>query len=164
MNYHNILKDDMLNGEDLGVALFVSGCEHNCYNCQNPQTHNFDSGILFDEKAKQEIFEQLEKPYIHRISYVGGCPLCEPNREEVTKIAKEIRIKFPEIKQWCYCGELWEKVKDLEIMQYLDVLLDGLYIEKLKDVNAKYIGSTNQRVIDVKESLKEGQAIGYKMR
>lgn len=161
MNYHNILHDDILNGEDLGVVLFVSGCNHNCYNCQNPQTHNFNSGILFDEKAKQEIFEQLEKDYIHRITYSGGCPLCGPNRSEITKLAKEIKTKYPKIKQWCYCGEKFEEVKHLEVLKYIDVLVDGKFVQELADVNYPYAGSTNQSLIDVQKSLETGRIILY---
>lgn len=159
MNYHNILHDDILNGENLGVVLFVSGCQHDCFNCQNPQTHNFNSGILFDEEAKQEIFKQLEKDYIYRITYSGGCPLCEPNRSEITKLAKEIKTKYPEIKQWCYCGEKFEQVKHLEALKYIDVLVDGKFVQELADVGYKWAGSTNQRIINVQNSLKLGKVV-----
>ena len=152
MYYHNILHDDMINGEGLGVVLFVSGCKHNCFNCQNPQTHNFKSGILFDKNAKEEIFEQLEKEYISRITYSGGCPLCEPNRNEITQLAKEIKLKYPNIQQWCYCGESFNEVENYKVMNYIDVLIDGKFVQELADINCEWRGSTNQNIY-----IKEGK-------
>ena len=96
INYHNITHDDMNNGSGLRVVLWLSGCSHHCYNCQNPQTWNPDSGIQFDESAKQEIFTELSKDYISGITFSGGDPLHENNLDEVLKLVQEIRISFPE--------------------------------------------------------------------
>ena len=104
INYHNITHDDMNNGDGLRVVLWLSGCSHHCYNCQNPQTWNPDSGIPFDESAKQEIFNELSKDYISGITFSGGDPLYENNLDEVLKLVKEIRISFPEKTIWLYTG------------------------------------------------------------
>lgn len=159
MNYHNITHDDMNNGDGLRVVLWCSGCSLHCKNCQNPQTWNATSGILFDEEAKKEIFEQLSESYISGITYSGGHPLEHYNIETVTKLAKNIKEIFPNKTQWLYTGFLWEDVKDLEIMQYLDVLIDGQYIDSQKDLTLKWRGSSNQRVIDVQRSLKENNIV-----
>ena len=100
MQYHNITKDDMLNGDGLRVVLWVAGCTHGCKECQNPVTWDPNGGLLFDERAKEELFEQLEKSYISGITYSGGDPLYVGNREAITALAKEIREKFPEKTQW----------------------------------------------------------------
>ena len=104
INYHNITHDDMNNGNGLRVVLWLSGCSHHCYNCQNPQTWNPDSGIPFDESAKQEIFNELSKDYISGITFSGGDPLYEYNLDEVLKLVKQIRISFPEKTIWLYTG------------------------------------------------------------
>ena len=123
MRYHNITKDDMLNGDGLRVVLWVSGCSHCCKECQNPVTWDPNSGILFDESAKQEIFEQLEKAYISGITFSGGDPLYVQNISEVTKLAKEIKEKYPSKTIWLYTGALWESLQGEEILNYLDVLV-----------------------------------------
>ena len=104
MNYLKIEHEDVCNGTGLRVVLWLSGCSHHCYNCQNPQTWNPDSGIQFDESAKQEIFNELSKDYISGITFSGGDPLHENNLDEVLKLVKEIRISFPEKTIWLYTG------------------------------------------------------------
>ncbi|MBO4412507.1 MAG: anaerobic ribonucleoside-triphosphate reductase activating protein [Clostridia bacterium] len=159
MKYHNITKDDMLNGDGLRVVLWVSGCGHACKACQNPITWDPCVGLDFDEKAKEEIFCELKKDYVSGLTLSGGDPLFPANRECVTSLAKEIKQKFPNKTIWCYTGYLFDQVKDLEIMKYIDVLVDGPFILKLKDVNAPWKGSTNQKVIDVQKSLKSNEII-----
>lgn len=159
MKYHNITKDDMLNGDGLRVVLWVSGCEHHCKGCQNPVTWNPEDGIAFDENAKQEIFEQLEKDYISGVTFSGGDPLFPSNEPEITGFAEEIRKRFPEKTIWLYTGYLWEDVKDKKITEYLDVLVDGKYEEDLRNTQLHWKGSSNQRVIDVPESLRIGKVI-----
>lgn len=154
MQYHNITKDDMLNGDGLRVVLWVAGCSHGCKGCQNPVTWAPNGGIEFDQTAKQELFELLEKDYISGITYSGGDPLHEANRETVTKLAKEIREKFPNKTQWLYTGYEWEELKDWAIVPILDVIVDGLYEEKKKDTQLHWKGSSNQKVIDVQDSLR----------
>lgn len=153
MRYHNITKDDMLNGDGLRVVLWVAGCDHCCKNCQNPITWDPDGGLLFDEAAKNEIFEQLNKKYISGITFSGGDPLHVANRLQVKELAKEIREKYPNKTIWLYTGYNWDDIKDDQIVNYLDVVVDGEFIEELKDTKLLWKGSSNQKVIDVKATL-----------
>lgn len=159
MNYHNITKCDMLNGEGLRVVLWVSGCTHYCPNCQNQQTWSHDSGILFDEVAKNELFSELEKEHITGVTFSGGDPLSELNRTEVLELIKEIKDKYPSKNIWVYTGYSYCEVEHLEGLGLVDVLVDGKYIESLNFPSPKWRGSSNQRLIDVKESLKKGQVV-----
>ena len=137
----------MLNGDGLRVVLWVAGCTHHCKNCQNPETWDIKSGIPFDKHAKEEIFNDLKKDYISGITFSGGDPLHPKHRKEVLELAKEIKEKFPTKTVWCYTGFLYEEVKDIENLKYIDVLVDGEFKEELKDVNLPWVGSSNQRVI-----------------
>lgn len=161
MNYHDITKADMLNGAGLRVVLWVSGCEQNCKGCQNPQTHDRNSGIEFDEEAEKELFEALKPDYISGLTLSGGHPLEQYNLPQCTRLARKFKELFPNKTLWLYTGYLWEQVKDLELMKYIDVLCDGRFVEELKDVNAHWVGSTNQRVIDVQKSLKTNEVVLY---
>ena len=161
MRYHNITKDDMLNGDGLRVVLWVAGCEHCCEDCQNPVTWDINGGIPFDDNAKREIFEELEKEYISGVTLSGGDPLHPVNRDEIAELADEIRDKFPQKSIWLYTGYEWETIKDLLIMKNLDVVVDGKYIKDLRDVNLPWRGSSNQNVIDVKESLALGKIVPH---
>lgn len=159
MRYHNITKDDMLNGDGLRVVLWVAGCSHCCKECQNPVTWDPNGGVLFDEAAKQEIFEQLDKSYISGITFSGGDPLHSQNISEVTKLAKEIKEKYPDKTIWLYTGALWESLQREEILNYLDVLVDGEFMIEKKNISLKWKGSSNQRVIDVPKSLEKKQVV-----
>ena len=153
MRYHNITKDDMLNGDGLRVVLWVAGCEHCCKGCQNPMTWDPNGGLAFDESAKAEIFEQLDKSYIEGITFSGGDPLHCANREGVTELAKEIKEKYPNKNIWLYTGDRWENIVNYPIMKYVDVLVDGEFVLHKKDTNLMWKGSSNQRVIDVQATL-----------
>ncbi len=107
MRYHNITKDDMLNGDGLRVVLWVAGCSHCCKGCHNPVTWDPDGGLLFDETAKKEIFDQLDKSYISGLTFSGGDPLHSANRAEVQKFAKEVKEKYPDKTIWLYTGAVW---------------------------------------------------------
>lgn len=161
MNYHNIIHDDMNNGDGLRVTVFLSGCPHHCKDCQNPQTWDKESGILFDEDAKQEIFNELSKDYISGITFSGGDPMS--NSYEVFLLCNEIKDKFPNKTIWLYSGytieEIFESRELFKVLTCIDVLVDGKYIKEFKDVNLHWIGSSNQRVIDVKKSLKKNKII-----
>lgn len=159
MNYHNITKDDMLNGDGLRTVLWVSGCNHHCKNCQNPQTWNKDSGIPFDLDTIFEICNQLDKPYISGITFSGGDPLLPDNREIIQAISTLVKFYYPTKTQWLYTGYKWEEIKDLPIMEYLDVIIDGQYEDSKRDITLKWRGSSNQRVIDVQKSLKQNQVV-----
>ena len=176
----------MNNGDGLRVVLWLSGCSHHCYNCQNPQTWNPDSGIPFNDSAKQEIFNELSKDYISGITFTGGDPLHENNLDDVLKLVQEIRISFPEKTIWLYTGYEWGELtrydsyngfiplesylrkdvyelytKQHQIIKLCNVMVDGEYIDEQKDLTLKWRGSKNQHVIDVKQSLAQNKMILY---
>ena len=129
MNYHNITKEDMLNGEGLRVVLWVSGCNHCCKNCQNPITWDKNGGLPFDKAAEDELFEALNKSYIDGITFSGGDPLFPENRSEVFRLIRKCKDKFPEKTIWLYTGYKWEEIKDLDGINLIDVIAEGEFIE-----------------------------------
>ena len=155
MRYHNITHEDMKNGDGLRVVLWVAGCNHCCQGCQNPITWDADGGLLFDEEAKKEIFDQLDKSYISGITFSGGDPLHPANRLDVRNLCIEIKEKYPDKTIWLYTGDSWEDIYEYPIMQYLDVVVDGEFKIDLLDVTLMWKGSKNQRVIDVKKTLQQ---------
>lgn len=161
MRYHNITHDDMKNGDGLRVVLWVAGCLHHCPNCHNPVTWDEMGGLVFDQTAFEELCAALRKPYTSGITLSGGDPLHPVNRPGVLDLVQTLKQLFPTKTIWLYTGYTWEEVIDQcfkyrEILNYIDVLVDGRYEEAKKDVNYHWAGSTNQRVIDVPESIKEG--------
>lgn len=164
MRYHNITKADMLNGDGLRVVLWLAGCSHHCQACQNPITWDANDGLIFDEEAKREVFAELEKSWCSGLTLSGGDPLYVGNREEVSLLVSEIKSKFPDKNIWCYTGYTWEElmkqVKDDEnlkiILNNVDVLLDGRFVLSLALEKLHYVGSSNQRIIDVRSSLDTG--------
>ena len=167
MYYHKIDKCSISNGLGIRTVLWVSGCSHCCRNCHNPQTWIGDSGKLFDDKAKAELFENLSKPYVHGITFSGGDPLYPTNRKEVTHLSNEIHSLFPNKNQWLYTGYTWEEIVTDSIMrnaiQDIDIVVDGEYVEELRDITLPFRGSSNQRIIDVKHSLQENKIMEYKV-
>lgn len=163
MNYHNITHDDMLNGDGLRVVLWVAGCEHHCKECQNPITWSPNNGVIFDEKAKQEIFEELKKTHVSGITFSGGDPLHPRNRSHTFLLMKQIKEKFPKKTIWIYTGYTWEQIQENKylktIIKFADVLVDGKFEKEKLNVNYHWAGSTNQRVICVRESIKKGQVV-----
>lgn len=186
MNYHNLTYPDMLNGDGLRVVLWLSACSHHCYNCQNAQTWEPNSGVLFDVDVKRELFNELEKDYISGLTLTGGDPLHEKNLEEVLALIEEIRVSFPEKTIWLYTGYTWKEIMDhiklneecdkyggvncidnqnmrvrKEILLNVDVLVDGKYMDGQRDVTLKWRGSKNQRVIDIKKTLEKGNIVEW---
>lgn len=165
MRYHNISKEDMLNGEGLRVVLWVAGCEHHCKGCQNPQTWNPEDGLEFDDVAYEEILDELSKPHVSGITLSGGDPFHPDNIHDVFSLVRSVYYSFPNKTIWIYTGYTWDEIKEnhfmYEIMDFIDVLVEGEFIEKLKDNNYKWAGSTNQRVIDVQKTLGKGQVVLY---
>lgn len=176
MNYHNITTDDMLNGSGLRVVLWVSGCDNQCVNCQNPQTWDANSGILFDHDAWKELCKQLAHDYISGITFSGGDPMHDRNIAEVYQLCKDIKNIFPNKTIWLYTGYEFEKIwipdgywitQDVNpvrtyrnaILKYIDVLVDGKFVQELSDVNYHWAGSTNQRVIDVQKTLRKQEVV-----
>lgn len=176
MNYHNITYPDQNNGDGLRIVLWVAGCEHHCTNCQNQQTWSPQSGIPFDKNAMNEILNELKKDYISGITFSGGDPLHPQNVQNVLKIVDEIRVSYPAKNIWLYTGYTWEQImhpvitdinsEQLKMLQMrkelaskCDVLIDGRYIDELRDVSLHWRGSSNQRVINVQETLKQNQIV-----
>ncbi len=159
MNYHNITKDDMLNGDGLRVVLWVAGCNHQCEDCQNPVTWDITGGLLFDETAEKELFDALAKPHISGITFSGGDPLHPFNRGETFRLMRKCKELYPEKTVWVYTGFLWEEFRDNPKMKYIDVLVDGRFVKSLRDEKLCWCGSSNQRIIDVQKTLKSGQIV-----
>lgn len=159
MRYHNITKDDMLNGDGLRVVLWVAGCSHHCEGCHNPITWDECGGIEFDEAAKKELFDVLRRPYISGITFSGGDPLFCGNRDEIGALIQEIDKEFPAKTKWLYTGYLWEEIKQLDFIDMLDVVVDGKFEKDKFDPKLHWKGSSNQRVIDVKNSLDKNEVV-----
>lgn len=164
MRYHDITKDDMNNGDGLRVVLWLAGCNHCCKGCQNPTTWNPEDGLIFDQKAKDELFDALKQPYISGITFSGGDPLHPANRDGVLGLIIDILGRFyPDKTIWIYTGYTWEEILAnpnlLDVVSWANVLVEGRFRKDLKDVNYPWAGSTNQRVIDIKKTLKKGSVV-----
>lgn len=159
MRYHDITKDDMKNGDGLRVVLWVAGCSHHCPGCQNPVTWDPEDGLPFDRAAEEEIFGQLEQEYISGLTLSGGDPLYEGNREAVTELVRKVKSRYPKKTIWLYTGYRWEKIRDLEVIRDIDVVVDGRYIQEERDITLEWRGSANQRVIDVPKTRELGQIV-----
>ena len=163
MNYEKIDKCSVSNGTGIRTVLWVSGCDIHCRNCQNPQTWDFNSGIPFTDDTMQELLYDLSKPYIKGCTLSGGHPLDPHNAPEVLKIVKRVKMVFPNKDIWVYSGYEWENIiKDetlREILKYTDVLVDGAYVDELRDISLAFRGSSNQRIIDVEKSLEQNKVI-----
>ena len=149
----------MLNGDGLRVVLWTAGCSHCCKDCQNPVTWDPNGGLPFTEAEEAEIFSELDKDYVSGITFSGGDPLHPANITAVTALAWKIREKYPRTTIWLYTGSLWEEIQCEEIVNYLDVCVDGEFQVDKKDLTLKWRGSSNQRVIDVPATLREGQIV-----
>jgi anaerobic ribonucleoside-triphosphate reductase activating protein len=156
MNYAYITKCDQVNGDGLRVTLWVTGCPNHCEGCQNEWSWDPHTGVPFDNEAYKELLNYLNHDYISGLTFCGGEPLAPYNFETVTALAKDIREQSPSKSIWCYTGYTYEDLADLEIMDYLDVLIDGRFVKELKDPKLKWRGSSNQRVIDVKKTREVG--------
>ena len=163
MNYEKIDKCSVSNGVGVRTVLWVSGCDIHCRNCHNPQTWDFNSGIPFTEDTMQEILYDLSKPYIKGCTLSGGHPIDPHNAPEVLKIVKRVKMVFPNKDIWIYSGYTWEDIIQndtlKEILKYTDVLVDGAYVDELRDISLPFRGSSNQRIIDVKKTLEKGEIV-----
>lgn len=169
MYYADIKKWDVANGPGVRVSLFVSGCTHRCKGCFNEEAWDFHYGNPFTKETEDEILKELEKSYYHGFTLLGGEPFEHENQKVLAPFLKRVRETFPEISIWCYSGYVfdkeilaemlpkWEETK--EMLQYIDVLVDGRFVEELKQANLLFRGSANQRLIDVKNSMKEGRVV-----
>lgn len=183
MRYAQIRSMDISNGEGVGVSLFVQGCPFHCKNCFNSETWDFSEGKEWTEKTKNKFMELIDRPYIKRVSFLGGECLAEQNLDEVLNLTQQIRISYPEKTIWLYTGFEWNSLmskicqptfpdkdferiieihkKRKEIISNVDVLVDGEYIDEQKDLMLKWCGSRNQHVIDVKQSIAQNKMVLY---
>ena len=172
MNYADIKRIDVANGPGVRVSLFVSGCTHHCKECFNPETWDFGYGKLFDEKAEDEIIQYLKPDYIKGLTLLGGDPMEKVNQEALIPLLEKVKKEYPDKSIWCYTGYDFENdikenmLENCEVtkkfMSYIDVLVDGEFKLELNDLNLVFRGSSNQRIIMVKESLESGNIILWK--
>jgi len=162
MRYHKIRKMDIANGPGVRVSIFFQGCAFHCKNCFNPETWDFNGGLEFTDEEIDTIIDLAKADHITGLSILGGEPMHPKNIEATTKLAKKFKEAYPNKTIWSWSGFLFDEyLKDKEVVKYLDVLVDGQYIDELHDPTLKWRGSSNQRVIDVKKSLKKGDIILY---
>ena len=160
MKYNVIRKMDISNGPGVRVSIFMQGCEFHCKNCFNPETWNFEDGKEFTQNSIDEVIQLCGKDYIKGLSILGGEPMHPQNIEATTKLAKEFKEKYPDKNLWVWSGfKFDEELQNKEVLKYVDVLVDGRYIDELHNPTLKWKGSTNQRVIDVQKSLKNNEVI-----
>jgi len=177
MRYSSMRNLDISNGEGVGVSLFVQGCPFHCFGCFNSDTWDFNGGKEWTEKTKDKFMKLINRPYIKRISFLGGECLAEQNLDEILSLIKQIRISFPDKTIWLYTGYSYSEIfrgqsscssqeglnnfKRREIIKLCDVVVDGEYIDEQKDLTLKWRGSKNQHVIDVKQSLAQNKMVLY---
>lgn len=171
MRYAQILPFDVCNGEGIGVSLFVQGCEFHCPHCFNKEAWGFEGGKEWTLEIEQQFFDLISRPYVKRISILGGEPLAPQNADTVAHILKKIMALFPKKQVWLYTGFTWEEIFDKKAVAGLsdqilavslcDILVDGRYMHELKKLDLKFRGSSNQRIIDVPKSLREEKIILY---
>lgn len=162
MRYNKIRKMDISNGPGVRISIFMQGCTFKCKNCFNPETHNFNGGLEFNDEVIDKIIELANYDYIKGLSVLGGEPLHPKNISGTTRLVKLFKERYPDKSIWVWSGFLFDKdLKDKEVLKYIDVLVDGQYQDELHNPKLKYCGSSNQRVIDVKKSLKESKVILY---
>ena len=160
MRYNKIRKMDISNGPGIRVSIFMQGCTFHCKNCFNPETHDFNLGKEFTDETIDKIIEYAKLDHIVGLSILGGEPLHPKNIEGTTKLAKKFKSVYPDKSIWVWSGFLYdENLKGLEILNYIDVLVDGVYKDELHDFRLKYRGSSNQRVINVPKSMKSKEIV-----
>lgn len=161
MNYLNIVDCDVLDGNGVRVALFVSGCSHRCVGCHNPESWDAFSGKEFTDETFEKLVTLLDRDYVDGITLSGGDPLMLSNRKEITNLCKKLKQRLPNKTIWVYTGYYFEELQTLEVINYIDVLVDGPFKLDLRDVSLAFRGSSNQRVIDVQKTLKTGNIVLY---
>lgn len=163
MRYSGIIKDDIVNGLGIRSSLFVSGCRNHCKGCFNKNAQDFDYGNIFTEEVMQDFIDSVDAPYYNGITLLGGDPMEPENANELIPLVEEFRKKYGNSKTiWIYTGYLYEDILDLPntdvrkiLLLKADVLVDGPFIESLRDITLKFRGSSNQRIIDCNKSCRE---------
>ena len=161
MRYNKIRKMDISNGPGVRVSIFMQGCSFNCKNCFNKETHDFSGGKEFDDTTVQRVLELCDNENIEGLSILGGEPMHPKNIKGTIKLAKRFKEAYPDKDIWSWSGFLFDQVIDKEVFDYIDVLVDGQFVDELKNPNLKWRGSSNQRVIDVKKTIKKGDIVLY---
>ncbi len=169
MNYGNIKYYDIANGEGVRTSLFVSGCTHHCKGCFNPETWDFGYGKPYTEEVEKQIIKSLDNDFINGLTLLGGEPMEPANQKALLPLVKKVKELYPNKTIWCYSGYLFDSellgesrancTWTKEFLSYIDILVDGEFKEKLKDITLRFKGSSNQRIIDVQKSLKENKVI-----
>ena len=169
MNYGEIKKNDISNGLGVRVSLFVSGCRHHCKNCFNSDTWNFSYGKPFTKETEKEIIKAMAPDYINGFSLLGGEPFEPENQEALVELLTSIKKEYPEKDIWCYTGFLLDEellgdsrantIHTKKLLSLIDILVDGRFVEELKDITLKFRGSSNQRIIDVKKTLATNEIV-----
>ena len=170
MNYGNIKRLDIADGEGVRVSLFVSGCRNHCENCFQPETWDFSYGQPYTAETEATLMAELEPDYVDGLTLLGGEPFEPENQRELVKLLKRMRAERPGKDVWCYTGYTLEQLQGTghphcevtqEMLSMIDVLVDGRFVEALKDVSLSFRGSSNQRIIDVQETLCRGEIVRY---
>lgn len=169
MNYADIKQYDVANGLGIRVSLFVSGCTHHCKNCFNKETWDFQYGNPFTEEEIQKILDYLKPSYVSGLSLLGGEPFEPENQEGLLPLVRKVKEVYPEKDIWCYtgylldediCGKMLDHVPETrELLSYIDILIDGPFVEERKNLKIRFRGSDNQRIIDVKKTREAGKII-----
>lgn len=169
MYYGEIKKCDIANGPGVRVSLFVSGCTHHCKGCFNEETWSFEFGQPFTAETEEQILKLLEPSYISGLTVLGGEPMEYMNQEALLPFLEKVKERFPEKTIWCFTGYVFEK--DIlnrmlpkwkytkKMLEQIDYLVDGPFVEAKKDITLRFRGSSNQRIIDVKKSLETGEVV-----
>lgn len=169
MNYGEIKRNDIANGLGVRVSLFVSGCTHHCYHCFNQVTWDFHYGKPFDEEAQKKVLDYLSPSHVAGLTLIGGEPMEPANQRALLPFVKKVKQVYPQKNIWCYTGYLFDQellqesrarceVTD-ELLSMIDVIVDGKFVDELKDITLRFRGSSNQRIIEVQESLKQGTVV-----
>ena len=162
MRYNKIRKMDIADGPGVRVSIFFQGCAFHCKNCFNPDTWDFNGGKEFGDEQIDEIIELAKPDHITGLSILGGEPMHPKNIEATTRLAKRFKEVYPNKTIWSWSGFLFDEyIKDKDVVNYIDVIVDGQFVDELRNPNLKWRGSSNQRVIDVKKSLKKGEVVLY---
>lgn len=171
MYYGNIKYNDISNGAGVRTSLFVSGCTHHCKGCFNEMTWDFRYGKIFGKEEKDSILKSMEQPYVQGLTLLGGEPMEPENQAVVLNLIKEVKLRYPEKDVWIYTGYTWEEMTSEdsksrcktecldEILKNADIVVDGRFVMELKDISLRFKGSSNQRIIDIQESLKQNRLV-----
>ncbi len=159
MRYNKIRKMDISNGPGIRVSIFMQGCSFHCKDCFNSETWDFKAGKEFNDEVINKVLDLASLPYIVGLSILGGEPMHPNNREGTIKLAKAFKKRYPDKDIWVWSGYLFDELKDIEGLSYIDTLVDGRFVLEQANPTLKFRGSSNQRVIDVKKSLKAGNVV-----